>query len=274
MARLSPSERAELPNSAFAYIDVHGKRRLPINDEAHVRNALARFERVVFEDDAARERVRKRLLNAAKKHGIVPVGFITGQLRSERGARSADLARLPTGSVTFLMSDIEGSTSLLGRLGDRYPAMLSDVRRILRRVVQSLAGHEIDARADEYFACFERPAAAIEAALAIQRRVTERSWSDGTQVRLRIGLHGGRPTLTDAGYVGLSVHIVARVCDAGHGGQIVVSARTKEAAKGTMPPDVRLRSLGLHTLSGLPGKLRLYEVNAKGLATGFPPLRT
>jgi class 3 adenylate cyclase len=274
MARLTPSERAKLPDSAFAYIDVQGKRRLPINDEAHVRNALARFERVVFEDDAARERARKRLLNAAKRYGIVPVGFITGQLRSERAARSADVARWPTGAVTFLMSDIEGSTSLLGRLGDRYPTMLSDVRRIHRRVVQGLDGHEIDARADEYFACFERPAAGIEAAVAIQRRLAERSWLDGTRVRLRIGVHSGRPTLTEAGYVGLPVHTVARLCAAGHGGQIVVSARTKEAVKGATPPGVRLRSLGAHKLSGLSAELRLYEVVAKGLEAGFPLLRT
>lgn len=84
MARLNARERANLPDRAFAYIDAHGNRRLPIHDEAHVRNALGRFERVRFEDDAARERARRRLLNAAKRHGIVPVGFITGQLRSER----------------------------------------------------------------------------------------------------------------------------------------------------------------------------------------------
>src|SRR2546423_6723869 len=92
MAKLSSSERAKLPDSAFAYIDSSGRRRLPINDQAHVRNALARFERVRFEDDAARERARKRLLNAAKKYGIVPVGFITGQLRSE--GRHAAAGRL------------------------------------------------------------------------------------------------------------------------------------------------------------------------------------
>src|SRR5580765_33303 len=84
MAKLSARERMDLPERAFAYIDAQGRRRLPIHDEAHVRNALARFDRVAFDDDAARERARKRLLNAAKKHGIVPVGFITGQLRSER----------------------------------------------------------------------------------------------------------------------------------------------------------------------------------------------
>src|SRR4249919_2424850 len=116
MARLKTSERKDLPDSAFAYIDAKGRRRLPINDEAHVRNALARFERVAFEDDAARERARNRLLKAAKRYGIVPVGFITGQIRSER-ARPADRKALPTGTITFLMTDIEGSTELLRRLG-------------------------------------------------------------------------------------------------------------------------------------------------------------
>ena len=127
--KLSPSQRAKLPDSAFAYIDGAGNRRLPIHDEAHVRNALARFERVAFENDDARERARKRLLNAAKKYGIVPVGFITGQFRTERATRSADLAGLPTGAVTLLMSDIEASTKLLQKLGDGYPDVLSEVRR-------------------------------------------------------------------------------------------------------------------------------------------------
>src|SRR5687768_14977321 len=92
MARLKPGKRARLPDRAFAYVDAAGRRRLPIHDEAHVRNALARFNQVAFEDDAARERARTRLLNAAKKHSIVPVGFITGQLQSER--RDAAAGRL------------------------------------------------------------------------------------------------------------------------------------------------------------------------------------
>src|SRR5262249_54381117 len=142
MAKLSATERARLPASAFAYIDSAGNRRLPIHDEAHVRNALARFQRVKFEDDAARERARKRLLNAAKKYGIVPVGFITGQLRSERTqaaadgaaiererlqgemrAGSTDAATLPVGFVTFLLTDIEASTALLRTMGDTYAGL-------------------------------------------------------------------------------------------------------------------------------------------------------
>src|SRR5260370_17332430 len=84
MARLKPGKRARLPDSGFAYVGSRGRRRLPVHDKAHVRNALARFNQVAFETDVARERARKRLLNAAKKYRIVPVGFITGELRSER----------------------------------------------------------------------------------------------------------------------------------------------------------------------------------------------
>src|SRR5881409_4222600 len=107
MSRLKTSKRARLPDRAFAYIDSRGRRRLPVHDKAHVRNALARFNQVAFENDAARERARKRLLIAAKKFGIVPVGFITGQLQSARRPAPP----LPAGFVTFLLTDIEGSTS-------------------------------------------------------------------------------------------------------------------------------------------------------------------
>src|SRR5437879_11843139 len=107
MALLDAKARAQLPDGAFAYVDSRGRRRLPINDEAHVRNALARFNQVDFENDPARERARKRLLNAAKKYGIVPSGFITGQLHSAR-AQATHAAPLPNGSVTLLMTDLEG----------------------------------------------------------------------------------------------------------------------------------------------------------------------
>jgi class 3 adenylate cyclase len=274
VARLTPSQRKKLPDSAFAYIGPDGERRLPIHDEAHVRNALARFERVAFPDDASRERARRRLLQAAKRYGIVPIGFITGQLRTERTARRGGVAHLPTGAVAFLMSDIEGSTKLLRRLDDGYPAVLSQVRRIHRRVVGSLGGHEIDARADEYFACFERPEIALEAAVAIQRRIGDHAWPKGSPVRVRIGIHQGRPTLTDEGYVGLSVHTVARVCAAGHGGQIVVSQRVRDLTTGRLPTGLTLRAAGSHALRGLPGTQPLYTVRAKGLRSVSAPLRT
>ena len=274
MAKLSARERADLPDRAFAYVDSDGRRRLPINDEAHVRNALARFERVTFEDDAARERARRRLLIAAKKYGIVPVGFITGQLRSERSARSTDFSTFPTGSVTFLLTDIENSTALLRRLEDDYASLLSDVRGIIRNAVRRVGGHKVDTHGDEFLAVFERAAPAIRAAMDIQRKLSERTWLDDLDVRVRAGIHSGRPTLTETGYVGLSVHTVARVCSVAHGGQIVVSAQTKAAMEGAMPADMRFRSLGRHRLAGLPKTETLFQVEAKGLRTRFPPLRT
>src|SRR5258706_14122312 len=121
MTRLDAKTRAQLPASAFAHIDSRGRRSLPIHDEAHVRNALSRFNQTTFEDEAARDRARTRLLKAAKKYGIVPVGFMTGQLRSQSsaaerptienkrmrgaiGARPSDVSTLPTGALTFLLA--------------------------------------------------------------------------------------------------------------------------------------------------------------------------
>jgi class 3 adenylate cyclase len=274
MPRLSARERAKLPERAFAYVDSSGRRRLPIHDEAHVRNALARFDRVVFEDDAARDRARKRLLNAAKKHGIVPVGFIAGQLRSERSGRTVDFSAFPTGSVTFMLTDIEGSTRLLRRLEDGYAPLLRDVRAVILSAVRRSGGRKVDVHGDEFLAVFQRPAAAIEAAVDLQRAMAERTWPDGVRVRVRVGIHGGRPTLTETGYVGLAVHTVARICSVGLGGQIVISSQVRSAIAGKMPDGMKLRSLGRHRLAGLAKPETLYQVEAKGLRTSFPSLRT
>jgi class 3 adenylate cyclase len=385
MTQLSQKTRAGLPDSAFAYVDSRGHRRLPINDEAHVRNALARFNQTSFEDEAARERARTRLLNAAKKYGIVPVGFMTGQLRSQsrqaaagqavielggmgtpeelegrlrtvlrdptlsvlhwsdsaaayldaRGrattlppdgeeravtllerlgrpmtalvhdravlrdpdlaktvtaavrlavenerlhgeieARASEVRTLPTGIVTFLLTDIEDSTGLVRRLGDRYAVVLADVRRLLRAAIRPSGGREVEARADELFAVFVQAPAALVAALAIQRTARARAWPDDLQVRVRVGLHTGRPTLTDIGYMGLAVHTAARVCFAGHGGQVVLSRAAREAVKDSLPVGVGFRALGLHQLHGLPAPEALFQVEAADLPTDFPPPRT
>jgi class 3 adenylate cyclase len=273
MAKLTAAERARLPDRAFAYIDAAGHRRLPIHDEAHVRNALARFERVRFPDDASRDRARARLLNAAKRYGIVPVGFMAGQLRSERSARSADYSSLPTGTVTFLLTDIEASTILLRELGDDYAALLREVRSVIRAAVRRGGGHRVDAHGDEYLAVFERPVPAVQAAVELQRATAAHDWPAGVEVRVRAGIHSGRPTLTEAGYVGLAVHTVARVCSVGHGGQILVSGQTRKAMGGRTPSGVRLRSLGAHRLAGLARAETLYQVLAPGLQARFPALR-
>ena len=290
MGELDAKRRARLPNSAFAHIDAKGRRRLPINDAAHVRNALARFNQVVFVDDAARDRARLRLLSAAKKYGIVPIGFMTGQLRSERyqaeklaienerllgqvAARVTEIQKLPTGRVTFLLADIESSTALVARLGDRYAALLNEVRRMVRHALRQHAGNEVDVRADEVFAVFAAAPDALAAAVAIQRSFGVHAWADGLQVRVRIGLHSGEPTLTETGYVGLAVHTAARICSAGHGGQIVLSVAARDAV-GSLADGMGLLSLGAYQLHGLPDPEELFQVLAADLLSDFPPPRT
>jgi class 3 adenylate cyclase len=266
MPRLSAKERRQLPDSAFAYIDSRGRRRLPIHDAAHVRNALARFSQVAFEDEGARDRARNRLLRAAQRHGIMPIGFISAQLQPQR--------KLPRGQVTFLLTDLEGSTELLARLGDRYASLIAAVRRRVRAAVRQAGGREVDARGDDLFAVFERAPAAVDAALKIQRAMRGGGWPGGVEVRLRIGLHRGRPELTDTGYVGLSVHAAARICFAAHGSQIVMSSAVRTAVLGALPDDVSLRSLGAWRFRGLPEPMDLFQVDAAGLLADFPPPRS
>jgi class 3 adenylate cyclase len=272
MPTLSARERRELPDRAFAYIDREGNRRLPINDEGHVRAALARFNQVQFEGEDARAEALKRLLLAARKYGIVPIGFMTRQIRPGTGA-SAKAPILPTGLVTLLFTDIEASTGLLEMLGDGYIDVLNDVRSLMRDAVGSAGGAEVDARADEFFAAFPRAPDALEAALAIQRRLRERRWPGGIEVLVRAGIHSGKPKLTEGSYVGLPVHTANRICSAAHGGQILISDHAQEAMNGAVPAGVSLRELGSFQLRGIARGHVLFQVEAPGLPVTFPPPR-
>ena len=262
MPKLSAGKRKGLRDSAFAYVDPKGRRRLPIHDESHVRNALSRFNQVVFEDETARSQARTKLLTAAKRYGLMPVGFITGQLRAH-GARD-----LPTGAVTFLMTDIEESTALLLQLEDRYSRVLADARRISRAAVRRAGGWEVDARSDEYFAVFRQAPQAIEAAIDIQRRLRDHAWPEGVALRARMGIHGGRPTLSEGGYVGVAVHTAARITALARGGQILVS---HAALAPGLPPEIVVVDLGEHHLRGLGGHT-LFQVSVADLPGEFPPL--
>ncbi|HEX7224934.1 MAG TPA: adenylate/guanylate cyclase domain-containing protein [Candidatus Limnocylindria bacterium] len=250
MASLSASARAKLPASAFAYIDSTGRRLLPIHDEAHVRNALARFSRIEFESEDARDKARSRLLRAAKKHRLVPVGFIDHELRPER--------RLPTGQVTLLFVDVEDSTRHLAELEDRYGPMLTAVRRLVRTAVRRAGGHEVDARADEFFAAFSDPAAALATARSVRDGIANGAWPDGRAVRVRVGLHVGRPTLTATGYVGIAVNTASRICAFANGGQIVASRQLRAALDDQA--SAVLASIGSHRLRGIPDELELFEL--------------
>jgi len=263
--RLSARKRGALRDSAFAYVDSRGRRRLPIHDEAHVRNALARFSQVQFENDEARDLARRRLLRAAKKYGIVPIGFIDRQLRG------AAQRTLPSGTVTFLLTDIQDSTGLLQRLADGYAPLLADVRRLIRSAVRRAGGQEVDARADEFFAVFKHASAAIEAAVAIQRAVRDHDWPKGNPVRLRAGVHSGRPTQTEGGYVGLAVHATARVSAIAHGGQILVSGAALRASGESLAEGMGFVELGTFRLRGLSEHETLHQVTVSDLPARFPP---
>jgi class 3 adenylate cyclase len=265
---LRSREREKLPDRAFAYIDSKGRRRLPINDAAHVRNALARFNQVVFEDEAGRDRARTRLLNAARKHGIVPVGFIAGQLRHGGRAR----APLPTGQLALLFADIEGSSALLHALEAAYPILLGNVRGVLRSCASRLGGHEVEAHGDEFFAVFRHAEDALAAAIDIHRGLRDGTWPNDASVRMRIGIHVGRPTLTEHGYVGLAIHAAARIMAAAHGSQILLSEATARAVGEGLPSGVRLRPMGVHHLRGVSNEA-LYQVLVPDLPEEFPPIR-
>ena len=195
----------------------------------------------------------------------MPIGFISAQLQPQR--------KLPTGDVTFLLTDIEGSTELLARLDNEYARVLGDIRRVVRGAVQHAGGRQVSARGDDVFAVFEKAPAAVDAALAIQREMSARTWPAESDVRLRIGLHRGRPELTDTGYVGLSVHAAARICFAAHGGQIVMSAAVHAAVRESPPEGVTMRSLGEWRFRGLPEPIAMFQVEAADLPANLPALR-
>ena len=269
MARLRGPERSGLPDRAFAYVDAQGIRHLPIHDASHVRNALARFQQTRFETDTARDRARTRLLRAAQRFRIVPVGFIANELDAATRARGT-VPSLPTGFVTLLMTDVEGSTGLVQRIGPQFGELVDQVWAAQRRAVNDAGGYEVEARADEFFAAFESPRAAIDAATAIQLEPVR---FDDVEVRVRVGVHSGYPTRTASNYVGLDVNITSRVTAVGHGGQIVVSATARDAVRATNARAISFVQLGAHHLRGVAGPVQLYQVAAKGLVRKFPPLR-
>ena len=184
------------------------------------------------------------------------------------------MANLPTGTVTLLFTDIEGSTRLLLRLGDRYATLLEDYRKLLRGAFQAAGGYEIGTEGDALFVAFARARDAVEAALAAQRGITSHAWPDGLIPRTRMALHTGEPQPTGNGYVGLDVQRVARLSVAAHGGQVLLSETTQALVAGNLPPDAGLLDLGTHRLKDLPQPERIFQLVAADLPSDFPPLRT
>ena len=184
------------------------------------------------------------------------------------------MTALPTGTVTFFFSDIEGSTPLLERLGADYTALLERHQRIVRDAFRSHGAVEISTEGDSFFGVFPSAADAVTAAVDIQRRLAAEEWPQSSTVRVRIGLHTGEARIAADNYVGLDVHLAARIMAAAHGGQVLLSEATRALVQRTLGDGVELRDLGEHRLRGLSGRERLFQVVAERMPAGFPPPRT
>jgi predicted ATPase/class 3 adenylate cyclase len=181
---------------------------------------------------------------------------------------------LPTGTVTFLFTDIEGSTRLLQELGDRYPAVRDEHAAVLRRAIADGNGVEVSTEGDSFFAAFASPVAAVGAAVAAQRALAAHPWPPGFPVRVRMGLHTGEGVLGGDNYVGIDVNRAARVAGAAAGGQVIVSGATRELVAGALPEGTALRDLGEHRLRDINLPLHLHDLVIAGLPADFPPPRT
>ncbi|MGQ0549733.1 MAG: tetratricopeptide repeat protein [Armatimonadota bacterium] len=185
------------------------------------------------------------------------------------------MAALPTGTVTFFFTDIEGSTRLLQQLGDAgYADVLAEHRRMLRAAFKAEGGHEIETQGDGFLFAFQSARGAVLAALAAQRALTTHPWPKDASLRVRMGLHAGGAVVAAEGYIGLDVHRAARICAAGHGGQILMSEGTRDLIGPELPEDAGLRDLGLHRLKDLQQPERVFQLVHPDLPATFPPLQS
>jgi predicted ATPase/class 3 adenylate cyclase len=184
------------------------------------------------------------------------------------------MVSLPVGTVTFLFTDIEGSTGLVQELGDRFGAVLETHHAILRRAISAHHGVEVSTEGDAFFAVFPSAVEAVNATVAGQRELAATEWPDGVSIGVRMGLHTGQAELGGDNYVGVDVNRAARIAAAGHGGQVVLSSTTRALVEAALPDDMLLRDLGQHRLKDLRAPEHLHQLVIAGLASDFPALRT
>jgi class 3 adenylate cyclase len=175
--------------------------------------------------------------------------------------------------VTFLFTDIEGSTRLLQELGDEYGQVVADHRRLLRDVFAAAGGREVDTQGDAFFYSFTRARDAVRGAVEGQRALASHAWPQGAEVRVRMGLHTGEPHVGDEGYVGMDVVRAARICSAGHGGQILLSETTRALVGNDLPEGVSVRDLGKQNLKDVQRE-HVYELALSEAPEDFPPLKS
>src|SRR2546428_3310605 len=185
------------------------------------------------------------------------------------------MAERPRGTVTFLFTDVEGSTRLLRHLRDRYGKVLGEHQRLLRSAFAAHGGEEVDTQGDAFFYVFSRARDAAAAAADAQRALAAHDWPEGAELRVRMGMHTGEPVLSDEGrYHGMGVHRTARIMAAGHGGQVLASQATASVLSDDELEGIALRDLGEHSLKDLDRPERIYQLDVAGPPPGFPPLET
>src|SRR5262249_25836067 len=184
------------------------------------------------------------------------------------------MPELPSGTVTFLFTDVEGSTRLLKQLRDRYGEVLAEHRAILRSAFEEHGGQEIDTQGDAFFVAFRRASDAALAAVEAQQALAEHAWPDGAELRVRMGMHTGEPSVADDGYYGLGIHRAARIMAAASGGQVLLSQATSSVLQDDEPPGIHVRDLGEYRLKDLDRPEHIYQLDIDGLERDFAPLRT
>jgi class 3 adenylate cyclase len=184
------------------------------------------------------------------------------------------MPELPSGTLTVLHTEIEGSTLLTVHLGDRYPEILATHCALVRAACAAHEGHEVDTQGDSFFMVFPRATQAVAATVAMQHALAAEAWPEGGAVRVRIGLHTGEPIRTAAGYTGLDVIRGARIRDAGHGGQVLLSKTTAALVEEALLEGLSLRDLGAYRLKNLPRPERIFQLIIPDLPADFPPLQS
>jgi class 3 adenylate cyclase len=179
------------------------------------------------------------------------------------------VSELPSGTVTFLFSDIEGSTRLLQRLGERWADLVATHNAIMRDAFSGAGGREVDRQGDAFFAVFPRARNALAAAATIQRALEAHDWPDGVDVRVRMGVHTGEPSVGDEGYLGLDVVRAARICALARGGQVLVSETTRALVRGELD-GLSLQDVGEHRLKDIEEPERLFQLSGPGLRDDLP----
>jgi class 3 adenylate cyclase len=183
------------------------------------------------------------------------------------------MTALPSGTVTFVFSDVQGSTELLKRLGERYGEIIAEHRRIVRETFGAHEGVEIDTQGDSFFYAFARARDAVAAAVDVQRAHADHTWPDGERVRVRMGLHTGEPAVGAEGYLGVDVVRAARLAATGQGGSVLLSEPTRALLGSSLPDGVSVHALGERRLKDIDEPERIYELEIEGVeqAEGAPP---